>query len=44
MVTTTKKDGSTWYACEGCGMLFGEREDAADHERACDGEDPDYLQ
>ncbi|SDY41062.1 DUF7128 family protein [Halopenitus persicus] len=44
MVTTTERDGATWFACEVCGMLFDDREDATQHERSCEGEDPTYLQ
>lgn len=44
MVTTTERDGTTWFACEICDMLFDDREDARRHEESCDGEDPSYLQ
>jgi len=44
MVATTERDGSTWYECEKCGLLFDEREDAAQHEANCDAEDPTYIQ
>lgn len=44
MVATTQKDGTMWYECEKCGMLFEERSDAAQHEENCDAEDPSYIQ
>ncbi|MFC7177634.1 DUF7128 family protein [Halosegnis marinus] len=44
MVHETERDGATWYACDGCGMLFDVREDAESHEADCDGEEPSYIQ
>jgi uncharacterized C2H2 Zn-finger protein len=46
MVTTTERDGMTWYECESCGMLFDAEEDAVQHEDNCEGDeaDPSYLQ
>jgi len=44
MVSTTVRDGEEWYECEACGMLFDAKEDARQHERNCDAEDPSYLQ
>jgi len=46
MVTTTERDGMTWYECEVCGMLFDDRSDAQQHEENCDSDsaDPSYLQ
>ena len=44
MVTTTKRDGVTWYECEDCGMLFDSQEDAKQHEANCDTDSPSYLQ
>ncbi|CCI69585.1 small CPxCG-related zinc finger protein [Natronomonas pharaonis DSM 2160] len=44
MVETTEKDGTTWYKCEKCGMLFDNREDATQHEASCDAEEPSYIQ
>ncbi|WP_281251543.1 DUF7128 family protein [Halorubrum vacuolatum] len=44
MVTSTKRDGMTWYACEVCELLFADREEAETHEGSCDGDGPDYLQ
>lgn len=44
MVEQTDKDGSTWYVCEKCGMMFDDREEANQHENNCDAEDPAYLQ
>jgi uncharacterized C2H2 Zn-finger protein len=43
MVTTTERDGETWYECEACGLLFDSREDAAAHEARCDAEAPSYI-
>lgn len=43
MVTTTERDGMTWFACEVCGLLFDDQGDANQHEESCDGEDPSYL-
>lgn len=44
MVEETVKDGTTWYVCEKCGMMFDDREEARQHEDTCDAEDPAYLQ
>ncbi|WP_449271780.1 DUF7128 family protein [Haloferax litoreum] len=44
MVTTTEKDGETWFQCEECEMLFDVRSDAEAHERNCDTDSPSYLQ
>lgn len=44
MVEQTERDGRTWYECERCGMLFEDRNEAEEHERTCDAEEPDYLQ
>ena len=44
MVTETQREDGTWYACEGCGMLFDATEDAERHEADCDGEEPSYIQ
>ncbi|MFC4359896.1 hypothetical protein ACFO0N_18270 [Halobium salinum] len=44
MVTTTQKEEATWYECEKCGLLFDAQDDARQHEKTCDAEDPSYLQ
>lgn len=44
MVSTTERDGTTWYECEACGLLFDDREDAGQHEENCDAEEPSYIQ
>ncbi len=44
MVTETEQDEMTWYECDECGMLFDTLEDAREHERGCDAEDPAYIQ
>jgi uncharacterized C2H2 Zn-finger protein len=44
MVATTERDGSTWYECEECGMLFDDQADASQHEDTCDSEEPSYIQ
>ena len=44
MVSTTERDGTTWYECERCGMLFDDRGDADRHETSCDAEEPSYIQ
>jgi uncharacterized C2H2 Zn-finger protein len=44
MVAETTREGETWYACEGCEMLFDSRQDAEAHEQVCDAEEPAYLQ
>lgn len=44
MVVETERDDVTWWKCERCGMMFDSREDARDHEKTCDAEDPSYLQ
>ncbi|MFB6124129.1 MAG: hypothetical protein ABEJ78_11810 [Haloferacaceae archaeon] len=44
MVSTTERDGMTWYECDVCGMLFDSKDDARQHEENCDESDPSYLQ
>ncbi|WP_416839523.1 hypothetical protein [Haloferax sp. DFSO52] len=44
MVTTTQKDGETWFQCEECGLLFDVEDDAEAHEGNCDTDSPSYLQ
>ncbi|WP_267195358.1 DUF7128 family protein [Halegenticoccus tardaugens] len=44
MVTATQREEGTWYECEKCGLLFDDREDAAQHEENCDTDSPSYLQ
>lgn len=44
MVAEQERDDMIWYECEECGLLFDDREDARQHEQACDAEEPSYLQ
>ena len=44
MVDQTEREGTTWYECEGCGMLFDDQRDARTHEERCDDDDPAYIQ
>jgi uncharacterized C2H2 Zn-finger protein len=44
MVATTERDGTTFYECEACGMLFASETEAGTHEDNCDAEEPDYIQ
>ena len=44
MVSETMRDGETWFECEECGLLFDSRDDATQHEEACDAEEPSYIQ
>lgn len=44
MVSETVRDDLTWFECEACGLLFETKEDASQHEQACDAEEPTYLQ
>lgn len=44
MVSTTTRDGMTWYECDYCGLLFDSEEDARKHEQNCDAEEPAYIQ
>ena len=44
MVVQTQRDDVTWYECEACGLMFDDEDDARQHERDCDGEDPSYIQ
>lgn len=44
MVTQVQRDGTDWFECETCGMLFEVEQDAEAHEENCTGEEPDYLQ
>ena len=44
MVTQTEREDGTWFACDGCGMLFDARKNAEQHEMDCDGEEPSYIQ
>ena len=43
MVVKTEHDDMTWYKCERCGLMFDSRDEARQHERTCDAEDPPYL-
>lgn len=44
MVSQTTRDDLTWYKCEHCGLLFDSEDDATQHERHCDAEEPSYIQ
>lgn len=44
MVATTQRDGTTWFECEHCGLLFDDESDARTHEETCDAEEPSYIQ
>jgi uncharacterized C2H2 Zn-finger protein len=44
MVTSTERDGMTWFKCETCGLMFDDEGDAREHEQNCDDGDPSYLQ
>jgi uncharacterized C2H2 Zn-finger protein len=44
MVEQLQRDGTDWYVCEECGLMFDDREDAEIHEDGCTGEEPDYIQ
>jgi uncharacterized C2H2 Zn-finger protein len=44
MVDQVQRDGTDWYACEECGLMFDDPDDARTHEDGCTGEQPDYLQ
>ncbi|WP_255568316.1 hypothetical protein [Salinarchaeum sp. IM2453] len=44
MVTQTERDGSIWFECEECGLLFDNEQDAMQHEENCDAEEPSYIQ
>ncbi|HET7324258.1 MAG TPA: hypothetical protein VFJ06_08000 [Halococcus sp.] len=44
MVVETERDGTTWYECEECGLMFDDSDDAQTHEENCEAEDPNYLQ
>lgn len=44
MVSKTTRDDATWYECDECGLLFDVKEDAKEHEKTCDAEDPSYIQ
>lgn len=44
MVQETERDDMTWYACDECGLMFDDREDAEQHEANCDAEEPSYIQ
>ena len=44
MVAETERDGTTWDECEECGLMFDDSEEATQHERNCDAEDPSYIQ
>lgn len=45
MVVQTERDGTIWYECESCGLLFDDRSDAQAHEKRCDDDDsePPYI-
>jgi uncharacterized C2H2 Zn-finger protein len=44
MVAETERDGTTWFECELCGLMFDARDDADQHEGNCDAEEPSYIQ
>lgn len=44
MVVETDRDGTTWYECEACGLMFEDSDEADRHEGTCDAEDPSYIQ
>lgn len=44
MVSKTTRDDGTWYECDYCGLLFDSEEEARQHEKNCDAEDPSYIQ
>lgn len=44
MVAETERDDGTWFECEECGLMFDSRQDARQHEAACDAEEPAYIQ
>lgn len=44
MVVETERDDMTWYQCEQCGLMFDNRDDATEHEKHCDSEEPSYIQ
>lgn len=44
MVERTERDDTIWYACEKCGLMFDDQNDAEQHERNCDSEEPSYIQ
>lgn len=44
MVSKRTRDDMTWYECEACGLMFESREEAREHERHCDAEEPSYIQ
>jgi uncharacterized C2H2 Zn-finger protein len=44
MVVETDRDGTTWYECEHCGLMFDATDEAEQHEQTCDAEEPSYLQ
>jgi uncharacterized C2H2 Zn-finger protein len=44
MVVKTQREDGTWFECEHCGMLFDSQDDARQHERNCDEEEPTYIQ
>ncbi|MFC7154706.1 hypothetical protein ACFQPA_04450 [Halomarina halobia] len=44
MVTQVERDDMTWYSCEGCGLMFDNRDDAKRHEEHCNAEEPTYIQ
>jgi len=43
VVDTVSQEGRTLYMCEDCEMLFESREEAEEHESACDADEPRYI-
>lgn len=44
MVTETERDDMVWYECDDCGLMFDNEQDAREHEKNCDAEEPSYIQ
>lgn len=44
MVSETVREDTTWYECDLCGLTFDSRDDAREHEKHCDAEEPSYIQ
>lgn len=44
MVTQVERDEMTWHTCETCGLMFDVEDEAKEHEKRCDAEEPSYIQ
>lgn len=44
MVTQVERDDTTWHTCEACGLMFDNVDEAKEHEKRCESDEPNYIQ